>query len=334
MKNDVELPFVSICTPTFNRRPFIPFLIKCFEHQTYPRERMEWIIIDDGVDNVEELFKNISEVKYFRYEKKMRLGKKRNLMHSKCIGDIIIYMDDDDYYPPDRVSHAVDKLLKTPSALWAGSSLMYIYFKNINQMYTFGPYGENHATAATFAFKKEMLSKTSYDEDAALAEEKAFLKGGTIPGIQLDPLKTILVFSHIHNTFNKQELLEQPPSKYRNISSVRVEDFIKSEELRKFYVKDIDEILGNYDFGRLEYKPDVIKQKQELEENRRRKRDIEIVKMETKQLMENIFNKQIQEYKKIVNELQTKNNTLEEKNNLLENKIKELINQIIELKKK
>ena len=28
-----ELPFVSICTPTFNRRPFIPFAIKCFNHQ-------------------------------------------------------------------------------------------------------------------------------------------------------------------------------------------------------------------------------------------------------------------------------------------------------------
>jgi hypothetical protein len=28
---DIKYPFVSICTPTFNRRPFIPFMIKCFE---------------------------------------------------------------------------------------------------------------------------------------------------------------------------------------------------------------------------------------------------------------------------------------------------------------
>ena len=26
------------------------------------------------------------------------------LMHEKCKGDIIVYMDDDDFYPPDRVS--------------------------------------------------------------------------------------------------------------------------------------------------------------------------------------------------------------------------------------
>ena len=49
-------PFVSICTPTFNRRPFIPILIQCFNHQTYPKDRIEWIIIDDGSDSVGELF--------------------------------------------------------------------------------------------------------------------------------------------------------------------------------------------------------------------------------------------------------------------------------------
>ena len=25
---DPNLPFVSVCTPTFNRRPFIPYMIK------------------------------------------------------------------------------------------------------------------------------------------------------------------------------------------------------------------------------------------------------------------------------------------------------------------
>ena len=38
---------------------------------------MEWIIIDDGTDSIEDLVKDIPEVKYFRYEEKMTLGKKR-----------------------------------------------------------------------------------------------------------------------------------------------------------------------------------------------------------------------------------------------------------------
>ena len=192
------LPFVSICTPTFNRRPFYPVIIKCFENQTYPKDRMEWIIIDDGTDKIEDLVNDIPQVRYFKYDTKMNLGKKRNLMHEKAKGDIIVYMDDDDYYPPERVSHAVEMLKKNPQALCAGSSEMYIYFKHIHKMYKFGPYGPNHSTAATFAFRKELLKQTRYDDNAALAEEREFLKGYTIPFVQLDSMKSILVLVPVY----------------------------------------------------------------------------------------------------------------------------------------
>ena len=71
------LPFVSICTPTFNRRPFFPIIKKCFENQTYPKDRMEWIIIDDGTDTIEDLVIKIPYIKYYKYNEKMFLGKKR-----------------------------------------------------------------------------------------------------------------------------------------------------------------------------------------------------------------------------------------------------------------
>ena len=51
------------------------------------------------------------------------------MLHDNSKGDIIVYMDDDDYYPPDRVNHAVNRLRAVPRALAAGSSIVYIYFK-------------------------------------------------------------------------------------------------------------------------------------------------------------------------------------------------------------
>ena len=207
-------PFVSVCTPTYNRRMFIPQLIKCYKAQTYPKVLMEWIIIDDGEDSVEDLFKGVEGVKYFRYEEKIKLGRKRNLMHEKASGDILVYMDDDDFYPPDRVTHAVDRLRSQPNALCAGSSIVYIYFNDLDQLYIFGPYGKSHGTAGTFAFKKELLKLTKYDDDAEIAEEKAFLKNYTIPFVQLDPKKTILVFAHQYNTFDKRKLLVNPHPDY------------------------------------------------------------------------------------------------------------------------
>ena len=318
-------PFVSVCTPTFNRRPFIPAMLQCFAHQTYPRDRMEWIIIDDGSDPIEDLVAHHPCVQYFRLEEKISLGKKRNMMHEKARGDILVYMDDDDYYPPERVSHAVATLLdhrkrKTGIKL-AGSSEMCIYFKpenlrfsepfpsseNLGALHTtarhdetclgaphpssepfpsdpssserrgaghvvprsgrmvqFGPYGPNHATAATFAFWKELLTDLhlAYDETACLAEERAFLRGYTVPMAQLDPMKVILVFSHEHNTFDKRMLLQNmdKPNSGMRVSAKAVADFIKEPALLQFYMHDVDAALHAYDPGHPSMKPDVLQQ--------------------------------------------------------------------------
>jgi glycosyltransferase involved in cell wall biosynthesis len=259
-------PFVSICTPTFNRRPFIPFMIKCFEHQTYPRDRMEWIIIDDGTDPIGDLVSHIPEVKYFYFEEKMELGKKRNLMHTKCSGDIFVYMDDDDYYPPERVSHAVEMLQTNPKVLFAGASKMYIYFNSKNKIYQCGPYAPYHATAATFAFRKQLLEQTSYEDSTALSEESKFTQNYSIPLIQLNSMKTILVFSHKHNSLNKEKLLTNPVQYKTSETELTVGEFIRDPELMQFYMHDMNTILENYSPGNPENKVELMRQLKQKEE--------------------------------------------------------------------
>jgi len=267
-KNNTILPFVSICTPTFNRRPFISSLIACYNHQIYPKDRMEWIIVDDGTDKIEDLVTHLSCVKYIKLDEKITLGKKRNLMHEHCSGDIIVYMDDDDYYPPTRVSHAVEKLVANKNILMAGSSELYIYFKHINKMWQFGPYGPNHATAGTFAFKKELLKITKYNEDKSLGEEKEFLQNFSIPLIQLDPQHVILVFSHIHNTFDKKILLETPSNQFAKPSNKTIDYFIKESELKDWYLNQIESALNLYEPGLPIHKPDVLTQIQSVQKLR------------------------------------------------------------------
>ena len=336
--NKNKRPFVSICTPTFNRRPFFPYIIKCFEHQTYPRDKMEWIIIDDGTDKIEDIVTQIPEVKYFKYDEKMTLGKKRNIAHDKCSGDIILYMDDDDYYPPERVSHAVEKLIQNPSALCAGSSEMFIYFKHIQKMYKFGPYGPNHSTAATFAFRKELLKKTRYDDEACVAEEKKFLKDYTIPFVQLDSMKSILVVSHNHNSFDKKELLENP-NPFVTVSDKTVGDFIKEDDIRTFFLEDVDKLLEEYEPGDPKNKPDVLKQLSEIKIKRET-----IAKQKLKEQMDynNIMSKLntnnagnqgvIDGLHTVINELKMENTLLKDKIKYYEDKIRQLIKEKIEEK--
>jgi len=333
-KKMAKEPYVSICTPTFNRRPFIPFIIKCVENQTYPREKIEWLILDDGTDKIEDLVAHIPYVKYFKYDEKMTLGKKRNILNEKASGEIIIYMDDDDYYPADRIKHAIDKL-RGSKALCAGSSSMFIHFKHINKMYLFGPYGPNHATAATFAFKRELLKKTKFDEKSSVAEEKKFLKDYTIPFVQLDPQKSIVVFSHDHNSFDKKELLKNMPDPNIHETNVKPEDIVKEPEILHFFMKEIDGILESYSPGKLENKPDVTQQLKEIKEQRetmirdhmakQTEYNENMAKLQNPALLQNKLNDQTF----VIQQLSLENKQLKEKLTYLEDKIRQLITEKI-----
>jgi hypothetical protein len=243
-------------------------------------------------------------------------------------------MDDDDYYPSERISHAVETLLKNPSALCAGSSEMYIYFKHISKMYKFGPYGPNHATAATFAFRKELLKQTQFDESACLAEEKHFLKNYTIPFVQLEPRKSILVFSHNHNSFDKKQLLNQGGNNpYINETKLIPSDFIRESDFLMFFMKDIDDLLNKYEPGRPENKPDVLKQLDEIKiqrENMAREQNKK--QMEQMRMMNppnDMQQKQINGLTVLIQELTLENGCLHDKVNYLEKKIKQIVSERI-----
>ena len=282
-----ELPFVSICTPTFNRRPFIKTMFECFKNQDYPQHRMEWIIVDDGTDKIKDLIEtsNIPQIRYFELDNKLALGAKRNYMHKHVKGSIVVYMDDDDYYPPERVSHSVEKLMSDDKVLCAGGSEIYVYYKSMDKMMQCGPYAPNHATAGTFAFKTKLLEDTKYNDDAALAEEKAFLKDYTVPFVQLDPLKTILVFSHEHNTFDKREMFKTSHPDYFKESTKTVDTFIRKpheQNVKQFFMKDIDELLEKYEPGLPNMKPDVLIQIEKIKKER-----AELIEKETQKQLEN-----------------------------------------------
>ena len=272
-KQSKNYPMVSVCTPTFNRRPFIESMFACFRNQDYPKSRIEWIIVDDGTDKIKDLVEksNIPQIRYFDLPEKVPLGKKRNFMHEKANGAFIVYMDDDDYYPPERISHAVERLQSDPSALCAGASEIYLFFKGMNKMIQAGPYGPKHATAGTFAFRRELLDQTKYDDNACIAEEREFLKGYTIPFIQLDPLKTILVFSHEHNTYDKRKMFDKAHPDYFRESPKTVDTFIRNEfesPIKQFFMQDIDKLLENYEPGLPDKKPDVLNQIKIIEKQR------------------------------------------------------------------
>ena len=233
-------PLVSIVTPTYNRRRFIPSLIKMVQQQTYPRDRIEWIIYDDGQEPIGDLIDavraDLPKTRYIFNEDKLTLGEKRNKLNEEAQGEIIVAMDDDDFYFPERISAAVNALQKNPRVDLTGSSKIFMYFTDTKEVYQIGPYFANHATNGTMAWRKRYAMSRRYDETVAFAEEKSFLEDYKNTLIQLDPMKVMLVMSHTDNTFDKTQLRYKENPLFKK-TSLKLKDFIVDEELREFFAR-------------------------------------------------------------------------------------------------
>lgn len=229
-------PFVSVLTPTYNRKEWFPMAVHCYKHQTYPHDRMEWIILDDSNEDqkVEELLKEVQKdipnIRYIRLTERIKLGRKRNMLNKEAKGDIIVFQDDDDYYPPQRVSKSVFHLTGTKNDI-AASSRMHIYFTFDGKITSVGPYGPNHSTAGTWAFKRKVLSDSpGFDDEAEKAEERRFLKDYKFPTYQMDPFDVILVMSHIRNTVDKNKLRENPERCLMKDTGMGLKVFLKKDK--------------------------------------------------------------------------------------------------------
>ena len=230
-------PTVSLLTPTYNRRAFLPRLVEYILAQTYPLERMEWVVLDDGTDPVADLlepYKARLHIQYIRSEEKMTIGAKRNRLHAAARGEILVCMDDDDFYFPERVSHAVNTLRvkKTPLC---GSSRNHLFFVDDKSVWATGPYTPQHATFGTMAYTKAYAVSHPCDETVLHAEEIAFTRKYTEPLAQLDPMKVMLVICHPNNTFDKRGL-RQSPSPVMRKTDLKLRNFMKSQAHRDFYI--------------------------------------------------------------------------------------------------
>ena len=209
---------VSIITITqLVRFSSIKVLFEMIKKQTF-KNIIEWVIVEgsqnenDASTNKELIKKFINEIKpqinykinYIEYSGQ-KLGGLRNIGNNACIGDIIVCLDDDDYYPPQRIEEAVNKL-NTSQCLIGGVSDVYLYDFFVNKLFKFKGFMDFHSTNNCMAYKREYLQVNKHDPEIQVGEERSFTKEFTIPLVKLDSRKTIIAISHNFNTFNKREL--------------------------------------------------------------------------------------------------------------------------------
>ena len=215
------MKLISIIVPTKDRLNFLPNILRNYYRQDYPKKFMELIIGDYSIESIKKYLPDDDTIKYFKLEN-MSIGKKRNLLCEKAKGDIIIFMDDDDYIPKERVSHSVENLKDCEIT---GCSEIFVYYAELNKIYKYGPLSENHATCGTLAFTKEYFNTNKFNNKDYKSEEYFFLNKFTEKIKQLDTKKVILCIAHMSNTVDKKKFIKD---KY--LSDYNIEDFIKEKE--------------------------------------------------------------------------------------------------------
>ena len=221
---------VSVITPTFNRISQLRNAIKYYRRQTFSHEAMEWIILDDGTESAEAIILDetfdLPNIRYIRSYTKQTISAKRNRLNEEARAPIIVAWDDDDFYPSTRISHIVESFAKNPTYNVAGSSLMYFYFEDDNSIWKLGPFGPNHSTNGPLAYRKSYANSHKYDETLKQTEEPSFLNNFQEPMIQLDPMKSILVFVHRSNTVTKDSIRNGNPAAQKTTLSLK--DWVKA----------------------------------------------------------------------------------------------------------
>jgi len=103
-------PLVSVIIPTYNYNNYITEAIDSILSQTYPKEKIEIIVVDDG--STDDTFLVLKEfidnniIQYYFQENKGKANATFNAIQ-KCNGKYIFNLDADDYFLQDKITEYV-----------------------------------------------------------------------------------------------------------------------------------------------------------------------------------------------------------------------------------
>lgn len=207
LPKEEDLPKISVITLTCDRRPFIPLVKYGLIAQTYPMDKIEWVVVDDGKDQIKALVSDVPNVKYILSDEKMNIGAKRNLAVEKASHDILVMMDDDDVYPSNSLLARVAHMLAEPRKQCLFSTVIPCY--NIHEKKSFMnvppiklPMCER-VSEATLCFTRDFWKERGFP-DQQIAEGGAFVRGREQMCRELSPQDVIVSLIHKRNTSSRK----------------------------------------------------------------------------------------------------------------------------------
>lgn len=108
-------PFVSVLIDSFNHERFIEKAVTSVLDQDFPASRFEVLVIDDGsTDSTPEIVRKFApRVRYLRKENGGQ-GSAFNAGIPECKGEIVAFLDADDWWQPAKLTTVVEAFSRNP----------------------------------------------------------------------------------------------------------------------------------------------------------------------------------------------------------------------------
>jgi Glycosyl transferase family 2 len=211
-----DCPPISIVTLVYGRPKFIDLAFHNLMLSDYPREKMEWVVVDDSpaeesasnkIMGFEQRFFP-GKIRYIPLPKKVSIGRKRNIGCRRAAHGVILMMDDDDHYPQTSFRRRVAWLLKDKvphKAAVCTSIAMYDLNGGLSAV-NVPPFNlglAERASEATLTFTADFWQDRPFLE-VDMAEAEAFLKGRESDVVEMPPQQIIVSFLHKKNTSSRR----------------------------------------------------------------------------------------------------------------------------------
>jgi hypothetical protein len=203
-----ELPSVSILTPTRDRLKFMELAKECFQAFAYPKDKLEWVVIDDGEISCKHIVQDMPNVKYVWEETGKTIAWKRNRAVQVASHGVLVHMDDDDVYPANTILSRVAMLLAQPSKQCVFCTTIpcydiqnYISFVNVPPMKL---EMAARVSEATMAYTRTFWEEKGFDDEVKIAEGHTFIHGREHMCREISPQDVIVSLVHSKTTSSRK----------------------------------------------------------------------------------------------------------------------------------
>jgi len=213
-----DCPRISIVTLVYNRRRFFDLAKHNMILSDYPKDKIQWVIVDDSDDVNEQCSDKINQtqdqftdmdIRYVPLLKKTPVSQKRNIGVENCSNDIVLFMDDDDHYPETSFRRRVAWLTKhnsKPKAVVCTTIACYDLIKGVSAVNVPPmdiPLGQR-ISEATLTFYKSWYQSQKLESNIQVGEGETLIRGREHEVLEIPPQQIIVAFSHNKNTSSRR----------------------------------------------------------------------------------------------------------------------------------